>query len=175
MNRGGQSGAELHSQGEWKFTDQVNGIIQLKETEEKLDKLVNAFLDGIIDKDVYLEKKEALINQKQSLRDKKASFGRKGLLWLEPLRKFVKAADSAGKLTPLSEFSEIKEILEKSGTNRLLRDKKICMDFKEPFCYINNHKGSGAMEETNRSTIKKETPSFSEGVPVWWRIPESNR
>ena len=68
----------------------------------------------------------------------------------------------------MSEFSEIKEVLEKIGTNRVLRDKKICMDFKEPFSYINNHKGSGAMEDYNRDTITKETPSFSEGVPVWW-------
>jgi|GEM_PF-5760273 len=28
----------------------------MKETEQKLDKLVNAFLDGIIEKDTYLAK-----------------------------------------------------------------------------------------------------------------------
>jgi site-specific DNA recombinase len=147
----------------------------LKETEAKLDKLINAFLEGIIEKEVYLEKKEALINEKQSLRDKKASFGRKGLLWLEPLRKFVQTTDRAGKLNLLSEFSEIKEVLEKSGTNRVMRDKKICMDFKEPFSYINNHKGSGAMEGYNRDTLKEETPSEIERVPVWWCPLESNQ
>jgi hypothetical protein len=39
-----------------------------KEIEIKLDKLTNAFLDGLIEKDIYLQKKEELINLKQDLR-----------------------------------------------------------------------------------------------------------
>jgi hypothetical protein len=53
--------------------------------------------------------------------------------------------------------------------------KKICMDFKEPFSYINNHKGSGAMEGYNRDTLKEKTPSEIERVPVWWWLLDKAR
>jgi hypothetical protein len=77
------------------------------------------------------------------------------------LRNFIKIADSAGKIGFSSENSEIKSILEKSGSNRTLKDKKISMDLLAPFSYINNHKGSGAMEKYRADANKKETP------PIW--------
>ncbi len=40
---------------------------KIKETEEKLDKLVNAFLDGIIERETYIKKKDKLIKQKTEL------------------------------------------------------------------------------------------------------------
>jgi hypothetical protein len=59
--------------------------------------------------------------------------GKKESFWLEPLRNFIKIADSAGKIGFSSENSEIKSILEKSGSNRTLKDKKISMDLLAPF------------------------------------------
>jgi hypothetical protein len=44
------------------------------------------------------------------------------------------------------------------------------MDLLAPFSYINNHKGSGAMEKYIADANKKENPSDLEGVPVWWRL-----
>ena len=43
--------------------------VKIKETEQKLDKLVNAFLDGIIEKETYLVKKNELIKTKTDLFD----------------------------------------------------------------------------------------------------------
>ena len=40
---------------------------KIKETETKLDKLVNAFLDGSIEKETYLVKKDELIKTKTDL------------------------------------------------------------------------------------------------------------
>ncbi len=50
----------------------------LKVTQQKLDKLVSAYLDGDIEKEIYLEKKEELTKQKLSLLKQKEDFGQKG-------------------------------------------------------------------------------------------------
>ena len=57
---------------------------KIKEIEQKLDRLVNAFLDGMVEKGTYLQKKDELIKTKTDLLQKKADFGRKGNNWNEP-------------------------------------------------------------------------------------------
>ncbi|MBA3066463.1 recombinase family protein, partial [bacterium] len=68
------------------------------DTKSKLDKLVNAFLDGIIEKDIYIEKKDSLIRQRSALLEQKTVLGRKGKGWLEPLRNWILDAHHAGEL-----------------------------------------------------------------------------
>jgi hypothetical protein len=45
---------------------------RIKEAETKLDKLVNAFLDGSIEKETYLVKKDELIKTKTDLNKRKS-------------------------------------------------------------------------------------------------------
>ena len=148
---------------------------QLDAIDGKLDTLINGFLEGIIDKVVYLKKKEALINEKQSLKDKKKLFEQKGQLWFEPLRDWVKTADGAGKLNPHSEIMEIKEIIEKLCSNRLLGAKKIGIDFTEDFLDIAKQKGLGALETYNSPKIKTGKPLNTKGFPVWWWLLQHKR
>jgi hypothetical protein len=53
----------------------LNGA--LSETQAKLDRLVSGFLDGIIDKESYLQKKDELIKQKINLEDKQSDLGKR--------------------------------------------------------------------------------------------------
>ncbi len=46
----------------------------IKETEQKLDKLVTSFLDGLLEKDEYLKRKEELIKTKVDLNKRKEDF-----------------------------------------------------------------------------------------------------
>ena len=64
----------------------------IKENEKQLDRLVNAFLDGTLDKEIYLVKKDELLRRKTALFEKKKEFKQKGQSWFEPLREFVKTA-----------------------------------------------------------------------------------
>ena len=148
---------------------------KLKATETKLDTLINAFLEGLVDKNIYLKKKEALINEKQTLKDEKASFGQKGLLWVEPLRNWVEVPDRAGKLSLSNEIHEIKSIFEKSGTNRVLRDKKIGVEFLAPYSDLNNYKGFGGIEDGKGSKNKKGELAKNTNSPTWWAQLESNQ
>ena len=142
--------------------------IKIKEIDAKLDKLVNAFLDGDIDKDVYLAKKEDIVRSKTELSQKKADFGRKGNFWIEPLREWVKTAHHAEKLASSQNFYEIKIFVEKIGTNRRLRDKKVILDFKKPFDltleYINTYdKKFFAQKDLKNPSFSSENASS----PKW--------
>lgn len=59
---------------------------KIKDTEQKLDKLVNTYLDGTIEKEVYLVKKDELVQNKTALLKKKDNFGRKVNSWIKPLQ-----------------------------------------------------------------------------------------
>ncbi len=106
---------------------------QTKDTNAKLDKLVNAFLDGTIDKEVYLQKKNELVKTKTDLSERKSDFGRKGHNWLEPLREWIKDAHHAKKLAGSNDFNELKSFVAKNGTNRRLADKKVAWLWANPW------------------------------------------
>ena len=97
---------------------------EIKEAEQKLDRLVNAFLDGSIEKEIYLAKKDELITTKTDLQRRKSDFGRKGNNWIEPLREWILTAHHAEKLASSNEFDEIKSLVEKIGTNHPLLSPK---------------------------------------------------
>ena len=104
---------------------------KIKETETKLDKLVNAFLDGSIEKETYLVKKDELIKTKTDLNKRKSDFGRKGNNWIEPLRNWIKTAHHAEKLALSNDFYEIKSLTEKIGTNRRLLNREVVWEWRE--------------------------------------------
>ncbi len=130
--------------------------VKIKETDEKLDKLVNAFLDGTIEKETYLIKKDELVKLKTELLERKRDFGRRGNNWNEPLREWLNLACHAEKLVSSEDFYEIKAMIEKIGTNRRLQDRKIILDFKKPFDLISYYKRS----------YEKEKFSQERGLPL---------
>ena len=138
---------------------------EIKETEQKLDRLVNAFLDGSIEKETYLAKKDEIITTKTDLQRRKSDFGRKGNNWIEPLREWILAAHHAEKLASSNEFDEIKSFVEKIGTNRRLLSKQVLVGLRPPFDLIAKQKGfcearpaeGGASEQ---SSCPEKTLSF---------------
>ena len=133
---------------------------KIKETEQKLDKLVNAYLDGTIEKDTYLVKKDEFIQSKTALLEKKDDFGRKGNNWIEPLREWIKTAHHAKKLASSDDFDEIKSFAEKIGTNRHLLDRKLIFDFVRPFDlvpkYAENCERSRVVGAASEQTISSQ-------------------
>ena len=128
---------------EWEREGQKNLVsfglqieMKIEETETKLDKLVNGFLDGLIDKSSYLKKKDELIKLKLELSQKRSDFSRKGMLWVEPLRGWLEALAKAEKLASLNDLYVVKSFLRKIGTNRIVKDKIVHFDFVEPYNLI---------------------------------------
>jgi len=88
------------------------------EIRKKLDRLLEAHLDGIIEKAEYRSKKEFLLKKKVDLEEelKKAEEGAFG--WLEPCREFLQAAHQAHQVLATGNLEAQKLVLqEKIGSN----------------------------------------------------------
>ncbi|GAG55051.1 unnamed protein product [marine sediment metagenome] len=106
---------------------------KITEVEEKLDKLVNFFLDDLMDKDTYINKKNRLVKTKADLIQKRKGFGKKTDNWNEPLREWVNDAHHAEELASSKDLNAIKSFVEKIGTNRRLLDKKVLLQWEKPW------------------------------------------
>ena len=144
---------------------------EIKETEVKLDKLVNAFLDGDIEKETYLTKKDELIKSKISLNKRKSDFGRRGNNWIEPLREWVKTAHHAGKLALSNDFIEIKSLTEKIGTNHRLRDKKVGFEFLDEYKILAKYSQNSS---TERTKTKNQLSAQKQESFIWSGCRDSN-
>ena len=141
--------------------------IKIKETETKLDRLVNAFLDGSIEKEVYLAKKDELIQTKVDLNKRKSDFGRRGNNWIEPLKNWILTAHQAEKLTTTNEFEEIKTMIEKIGTNRRLLSKQVHISLRPPWDLVpNNRVGDRASHAVGGASEQSNPPQFPQS-PNW--------
>src|SRR3989344_3572198 len=103
-----------------------------RETQEKLDKLVNLFLDGDIPKENYLSKKNELLQAKVSLAEKIQSAEQERKNWIEPLREWILDTKKATHLSSSLNYHEIRDFVRRVGTNPQMRDKSASVSFCPP-------------------------------------------
>jgi len=106
------------------FVQKINQ--KLTEIQNKLDRLLEGYLDGLIEEEDYKRKKEEFIRQKITLKGEKEMVEKKKFQnWIEPTRNFLKTAFSIQKLTSGKSLEEIKQIVERVGTNHTISNKKV--------------------------------------------------
>ncbi len=96
---------------------------------------------------------------------------KKGKLWVEPLKNWIESAHTAEKLGFSKDFCFEKSLLEKIGTNRILKDKKLRFDFAPPFSFVSKYKGmAGEWRDKN----KKGDEVVFTSSPAWWAHQDLN-
>jgi site-specific DNA recombinase len=142
----------------------------LKTTQQKLDKLVSAYLDGDIEKEIYLEKKENLMKQKMSFLKQKEDFGQKRKNWVEPLREWIELNSEAEIRVKSQNYHELKQAVEKIGTNRLLLNRKVQMDFSEPWGFAASRLAGRGDAEGRSPEATSLSPTKNLTCLEWSRI-----
>ncbi len=104
----------------------------LKTLEAKLDALVDLYLNGDIEREIYLTKKDNLMRQKISLQAKSSSARTERKNWVEPLRKWILDSKRAGFLATSENLHEMRDFLRSFGTNPVFQDKTISISFCPP-------------------------------------------
>src|SRR3989339_275151 len=96
----------------------VRCLVQEKsEIEAKLGKLLDLHLDGGIERDTYVQKKNALLNRKLDIEQKIRDSEQKGDDRLEPVRELVLASQQAKKYQSDSHRQEVPTFLKKIGSH----------------------------------------------------------
>ena len=96
---------------------------KIRANEEKLNKLVSVFLDGDIEREMYLQRKDLLMREKAGLLESESNFGQQRKNWVEPLRSFVLSLKMAADLEKTSSHLEWKKFFQKIGSNPEIKDK----------------------------------------------------
>ncbi|MCP4653341.1 MAG: recombinase family protein, partial [Candidatus Omnitrophica bacterium] len=96
----------------------------------RMEKLLDAHLDCVIERDEYVAKKQKILNEKIEIQEKIKDFGEKGNHWLERAISFVEEAKQA-KITAIAEnLSSRRDFLKKIGSNLTLSKQKLGFELK---------------------------------------------
>ena len=107
---------------------------QLPLLKVKQDRLLNAHLEGLIDKAEYRKTKTYLINKEMDLRTKLTNLEKGATGWLEPAQNFLRTAHSVGKLLASdAHLIEQKDFLKKTGSNFRVGGRRLSFEFKNPW------------------------------------------
>jgi site-specific DNA recombinase len=102
--------------------------------DQKLNKLLDTYLDNTIEEKVYKDKKNQLFDQKLDLEEKKVKTETNGSHWLEPFRDFIINAQDAPNIARKKEnLSRLSSAVKNIGSNFFLKDKKLHIELKKPF------------------------------------------
>ena len=109
---------------------------RLSAIQAKLDRLLDAHLDGAVTREEYLGRKEKLLREKAAVNDRLAEIGRNGNHWLEPLESFVNAAHQAQIVASGHDLESLKDFLKRIGSNLRLSGRALRVCYENPWAVV---------------------------------------
>jgi len=106
---------------------------EIKAIDEKLEKLMNAYLESALSLAEYRQVKNKLVNQKQLLKDKLTAFEQKSNNRFELAARFINTVKQAEIIALQENPEQGRDFLKKIGSNFRLSGQKLFLDFKNPF------------------------------------------
>ena len=100
--------------------------IRISEISLKLERLLNGYLDQVIDQVDYTSQKAKLLSEKKSLQEEIATFSHKQNDWLAPFQNWIKDAQSLDKIASDNNLFEKKVVAKEIfGSHLLLAERKV--------------------------------------------------
>jgi len=110
--------------------------IELEKVKTKINRLMDAYLEGDLELSEFQLKKNELMTQKKTLEERLSDFERKGNHWLELVQNWVIEANQAQNFVLQEDFSEMKNFLKTIGSNQKIKGQKLEIEFKKPWNYL---------------------------------------
>jgi site-specific DNA recombinase len=122
---------------------------EISKLDEKLEKLMTAYLENALSLEEYRESKNQLINQKQVLKDKINAFEQKSNNRFELATKFIQASKEA-KIIALQENPVAgRDFLKKIGSNFRIAEQTLNFDFKNAWKILVNFNAEALCAEAS--------------------------
>ena len=110
---------------------------EIQESEIKLNRLLDGYLDQVIEPEVYKQKKNELFEEKLKLEEKKSQIEKSGTIWLEPMREFVNCALQAQKIARAkNNCHDLSIMAKKVGSNFFLMNRRLSANLDFPFAAL---------------------------------------
>ena len=132
---------------------QLNG--QIQESEVKLNRLLDGYLDQVIEPEIYKQKKNELFDEKLKLEEKKSQIEKNGSSWLEPMREFVNCALQAQKIARAkNNCHDLSIMAKKVGSNFFLMNRRLSVNLNYASAAL-SAEGGAASAAPNHLSISK--------------------
>ncbi len=146
---------------------------KISKLDEKLEKLMNAYLESVLNVREYQEAKNKLVNQKQVLKDKLNAFEQKSNNRFELAAQFVTDSKQAKIIASKENPEGIRDFLKKIGSNFQIRNQAVSFSPRGAW-QILAKSDTGALcapaERRSREAIYSENEKFVK----WRRGRDSN-
>ncbi len=109
---------------------------EIPQIVSKIDKLIDAHLEGLLTKGEFQSKKESLLKRKVELEEKITELEKGATGWLEPMKEFLQAAHHAENLAASENLEARKEFFKKIGLNRTLAAKTLSFSYAFPWALL---------------------------------------
>src|ERR1041384_214767 len=145
---------------------------QIETTDEKLERLMQAYLDKTLSLEEYRLTKNQLIQTKQELKDKLTALTNNHSSWFEPAIRFLKASKQAVFLAERGSDEEQRDFLKKHGSNLKIENRHLSVVPREPWKRVVDQGsfaqpktpaplgGAGVVGETHHALHKAERGRF---------------
>jgi site-specific DNA recombinase len=97
---------------------------EIEKINLRLQRLLDSFLDGIVERDAYVAEKEKLMSQKKSLEEHCSALQAGSTAWLEPLRNWIIEAKNTGKIAVSGSLEDKRVLAQKVFGSNLVLDRK---------------------------------------------------
>ncbi len=105
--------------------------------DEKLERLLDSYLEQDIDREEYRQRKAELMGEKKTLEESIARLQQTQTSWLEPMRSWINDASGAPTVASGTDLFAKKALAQKIfGSNLTLTDKKARGDAREPWAAL---------------------------------------
>lgn len=108
------------------------------EIETKLGTLLDLHLDGGIERDAYVQKKNVLLNRKLDIEQKIKDSEQKGDDRLEPVRELILSSREAKKYQSDEHMAEVPTFLKKIGSNWVLQGRSMRWEARKGWRALHN-------------------------------------
>ena len=99
---------------------------EMQEVDRKLNKLLDSYLDSVINEEQYKAKKNELFEQKLKLQERIGKIQSGGSAWLEPFENFVKSSINCGKIVlGKNNCTDLAISAKNAGSNFNLSEKRL--------------------------------------------------
>lgn len=131
--------------------------------DQKLDRLLEGYLDQIIDPQIYQQKKNELVEAKIKLKEKMVSISKNGSEWLGLMREFIEMAANAAKIARAKNNGEkLSFFAKKVGSDYLINNRHLDCHYKIGFEALATEAGDASAFPNN--------PNY----PKLWAMIDSN-
>ena len=107
---------------------------EVKTIDQKLNLLLDSYLDSTIDAGTYKQKKNELFEKKLKTQEEISRIKVDGSSWLEPMKEFINVAKDSQKIAVAkNNGEELASFAKNIGSNFFLTNRQLTVDYKKGF------------------------------------------